>query len=200
MRLAYHRPAIKLGSFSFSEIEIKDLILAWLAISFAFGNLLGTGSLYMSFIISSITVGVGFIFHELGHKFMAQRYGAWAEFRAFKQMLVFAIIMSFFGFIFAAPGAVMIQGRTIGKSRYGKIAAAGPIMNFILAPLFLGLGMLYQNSMIQLISLYGFRINAWLGLFNMLPFGMFDGKKILNWNKVIYGILVAIGLVMVFFV
>ncbi|MCK5282567.1 MAG: site-2 protease family protein [Nanoarchaeota archaeon] len=185
---------VHFGSISFSEKEIKDLIKAWLAISFVFAVLLSKSleiSLFTSFIISSLTVGVGFIFHELGHKILAQKYGAWAEFRSFDQMLLLAIVMSFFGFVFIAPGAVMISGRTIGKSRNGKISAMGPMMNFIMALLFLPLAITYKEGILSLIGNYGFTINTWLGLFNLIPFAMFDGKKILNWNKVVYGILVA---------
>ena len=193
-------PKIRLGNISFSEIEIKDLIKAWLAISFAFANILteGFSGIFVAFIISSLTVGVGFIFHEMGHKILAQKYGAWAEFRAWNQMLIMAIIFSFFGFVFAAPGAVMISGRTIGKSRNGKISAAGPIMNFIIAVLFLPLLIYFPEGLLNTIGSYGFMINTWLGLFNLIPFGMFDGKKILEWNKAVYGILVFVAFVLMY--
>lgn len=190
---------IHIGNISFSEKELKDIIKAWLAISIAFAIVLTGGlsfSFFMSFIVSAFTVGVGFISHELGHKILAQRYGAWAEFRAWNQMLLLAILMSFFGFVFAAPGAVMIAGRTIGKSRNGKISAMGPAMNFILALIFLPLFIFYKGGIIGMIGNYGFRINTWLGLFNLIPFAMFDGKKILEWNKLIYGIFVAMGVIL----
>jgi len=48
------------------------------------------------------------------------------------------------------------------------------------------------------IGIFGFTVNAWLGLFNMIPFGNFDGSKILKWNKIVYGCMVAAGLLMVF--
>lgn len=195
---------VNFGSISFSETEIKDIIKAWLAISFAFANILSGGfqNLLSSFVIASLTVGVGFIFHELGHKILAQKYGAWAEFRAWNQMLVFAIIFSFFGFVFAAPGAVMISGRTIGKSRNGKISAMGPAVNFIIALLFLPLMIYFPSGIIHTIGMYGFQINAWLGLFNLIPFAMFDGKKIWDWNKAIWGglVAIAIGLMLLQFV
>jgi Zn-dependent protease len=179
---------IRFGSITFSERELRDLLLAWLAISFAFANLLSNGfsEILTAFIVSSLTVGVGFVFHELGHKVLAQKYGAWAEFRAWKNMLFMAIIFSFFGFVFAAPGAVMIQGRTIGRKRYGKISAAGPIMNFILAMLFIPFLIYFPTGILNMIGRYGFQINTWLGLFNLIPFAMFDGKKIWNWNKAVY--------------
>jgi len=88
---------IKIGKIVTSEVEIKDLIKAWVAISIAFAIVMRSLNLnfYSSFVIASLTVGVGFLLHELGHKFVAQRYGCIAEFRSFDQFLILAIIMSF---------------------------------------------------------------------------------------------------------
>src|SRR3989344_1536941 len=116
----------------FSNLEKKELIKAWLAISIAFGIVLkGTNlGFIQNFILAALTVGVGFLLHELAHKVVAQRYRCWAEFRAFDQMLILAVLMSFFGFVFAAPGAVFIKG-FVTKEKNGKISVAGPITNII---------------------------------------------------------------------
>lgn len=188
---------VHFGSITFSEHELIDIMKAWLAISFAFGIIIAGGfnsKFYTSFIISALTVGVGFIFHELGHKILAQRYGAWAEFRAWDTMLIVAVLMSFLGVVFAAPGAVMISGRTIGKSRYGRISAMGPIMNFIMAILFLALFLYVPNGLLNSIGRYGLEINAWLGLFNLIPLAMFDGKKIWDWNRIVWIALLVVAL------
>ncbi|MBL7054326.1 hypothetical protein ISS05_01045 [Candidatus Woesearchaeota archaeon] len=196
-----HTKQIKIGNILTSEIEIRDLIKAWIAISIAFGILIAgtifSIKFYSSFIIASLTVGVGFLFHELGHKIVAQHYGCFAEFRAFNQMLILAIIMSFFGFIFAAPGAVMISG-PVGKKRNGKISLAGPAVNVVLAVLFLAFLLSNPEGIIKTIAFYGFLINTWLALFNMIPFGNFDGAKILRWNKTVYGVFVFFVLVLMF--
>ena len=182
-------------AFRFSRQELHDLLIAWIAISFAFANL-KDGSFMSAFLISAITVGIGFLLHELAHKMVAQHYGAWAEFRASRMMLLLAVAMSFMGVVFAAPGAVIISGRTIGKSRNGKIAAAGPATNFVLAILFLAT--LSYAPRFHDMLLEGFHINAWLGLFNMLPFGVLDGRKVWMWSKVGYFTLLiaGVGLVM----
>jgi Zn-dependent protease len=39
----------------------------------------------------------------------------------------------------------------------------------------------------------GARINIWLALFNLIPFGPLDGAKILKWNKGIWLITIAIA-------
>ncbi len=187
---------IKIGNIVTSKIELNDLFKAWLAISLAFAIVLGGFSFSIKFIvtfmISALTVGIGFIIHEMGHKLVAQRYGCFAEFRAFNQMLILAVIMSFFGFVFAAPGAVMISG-PVGVRRNGKISMAGPLVNLIFALFFLTLLLIPVTGVLKVLAGYGFLINTWLGLFNMLPFGNFDGKKILRWNKVVYGIMVAVA-------
>jgi len=190
---------IKKGFFDFSIEELKDLLKAWLAISFIFAVLFHDGFAFSLkflslFLISGFTVGIGFIFHELGHKLMAQHYGCYARFKSFDFMLVVAILLSFLGFVFIAPGAVMISG-PIGKKRSGIISLFGPLMNILLALIFL---LLFFTSQFKFFSSIGFLINSWLALFNMLPFPIFDGRKILYWNKWIYALMVIVAVALLF--
>ncbi len=188
----------KILGYSTSEKEINDLIKAWLIISLAFAFILGTNNIFsteflQNLIISLVAVGTGFVFHELGHKIVAQKYGCFAEFRANKSMLFLALVLAFFvGIVFAAPGAVMISGY-VNKRINGKISIAGPLTNLILAVIFLVLSM-FSTGFLSIIFIYGFMINTWLGLFNLIPIGNFDGIKILNWNKTYYGLMVGFGL------
>ena len=191
---------IKIGPYTTSKIELFDLFKSWIVITIII-YILGIGSrdgfLY-NILVSSIAVGTAFLFHELGHKIMAQHYGCFAEYRANNSMLWMALFMSFLGFVFLAPGAVIISG-PVGKRRNGMISAAGPGVNFIMALIFMMIIVITKNQLIMSISMSGVLINGWIGLFNMIPFGNFDGKKILNWNKIIYIIMVVIGLFVTFF-
>lgn len=192
---------IYIGSINTSEKEIKDLAKAWIAISIAFALVLRHDiglAFYQVLLISSITVGIGFLLHELGHKFVAQRYGCFAEFRSFDRMLLLAVIMSFFGFVFAAPGAVMIAGK-VDTRKNGIISVAGPIVNLILAAGFLSVFFLFPSEgLLKVLAFYGFFINSWLALFNMIPILNLDGAKVLRWDKKVYGIVVAVSLAMLF--
>jgi Zn-dependent protease len=173
-----------------SKLEIIDLLKAWIAISIAFGIILRHSLGFTNAIlVAAFSVGIGFLLHEMAHKFVAQHYHCFAEFRSFDQMLILAIAMSFFGFVFVAPGAVMIQG-FVDYRKNGIISAAGPLTNIILAIVFL---ILLVFNIFPTISQYGFMINSWLALFNMIPVWNFDGKKILAWNKVVYFTLVAVA-------
>ena len=186
----------RLGKYSFSHKEIDDLFKSWLILSLAFGIILSDKLFDPSIInyvgLSAITVGVAFIFHELAHKFVAQKYGLYAEFRANYTMLYLALIMSLLGFIFVAPGAVTIRGHP-GKSRYGRVSMAGPLMNIILAGLFGAIFFTFGG----VIAYYGLLINSWLALFNMLPIPMFDGKKIYAWNKEVFWVMLITSGIMV---
>ncbi|MBW3019640.1 hypothetical protein KY329_05680, partial [Candidatus Woesearchaeota archaeon] len=109
--------------------EIKEIAKAWFAVSIMFAIAFGGGLSLAALVglpIFLVTAGLGFVVHELSHKYVAQKLKCWAEFRASNQMLLLGIIFSFFGFVLAAPGGVFIKG---GPRHSGKIAAAGPISN-----------------------------------------------------------------------
>ena len=166
--------------------EKRDLILAWLILGTAFANLLG-GLNLNSIVVALLTAGLGFLLHELAHKVVAQQYGLNAEFIADYQMLAIALFASFAGFIFAAPGAVYTAGQRT-RDQQLWITAAGPITNIVLGLLFL----LVPGQ----IGSYGSMINVWLALFNLIPFGNIDGKKILGASKPVYAALVAISVIL----
>ncbi len=180
----------------FSQREVGDLLFAWLMISIAFAILfldydtLNLYSISRSFLLSFFVVGTAFFLHELGHKFIAQRYGYYAEFRAFKGMLYLAVLMSFFGFIFVAPGGVLIKGR-ITLKKNGIISLAGPLINIILGFLFFVLFLMFKSEFFH----FSFIINSFIGLFNLIPVMPFDGGKIFAWNKRVYLLIAVLALI-----
>ena len=142
-------------------------------------------------------VMTGFLLHELAHKWMAQQYRCWAEYRGNRNGLYFALLMSSFGFLLAAPGAVMVSGRITDRQN-GIIAAVGPISNIIIAlvafPIyFFTVGLDYPISLIGELARFIVIINLILGGFNMIPIQPLDGSKIIVWSKYAYfGIIAAI--------
>ena len=201
---------VKISSIKTSRFELIDISKAWIVLSLAFAfvytgaHLIGgdinrvlTMQFLKLFIVSMGTAGLGFLLHELAHKFVAQRYGCVAEFRAFDQMLYLALGLAVvIGFIFAAPGAVMISGM-ITRRENGIVSLAGPLTNYVLGMIFMGLMMVVPAY--SWIFAIGFSINMWLGLFNMIPFGNFDGYKIFQWNVPVWLGMVAVGVFFVFF-
>ena len=129
--------------FKFTSNEIRDLIISiisFFVISLSFTILyVGRNLNGIWFFLPMVMVGVGlgFILHELGHKFASMRYGYWAEYKLWPVGLVIALISSFVGFVFAAPGAVYTYGNYIDYEKNGKISIAGPVVNIILALIFI---------------------------------------------------------------
>ncbi|MBI2573610.1 metalloprotease [Candidatus Woesearchaeota archaeon] len=202
---------ISLHKIKTSKTELIDITKALLAVAVTFAVLragvnlfnpgsfpiLATADFWLVFVVSIFTAGIGFLLHELAHKVVAQRYGCVAEFRSFDQMLLLALGLALLiGFTFIAPGAVMIAGN-ITRKENGIVSMAGPMTNYILGLMFLGLIFIFPAA--GLIFAIGFQINMWLGLFNMIPFGNFDGIKIFYWSKIVWTLMVAFGIFFVFF-
>jgi Zn-dependent protease len=197
-----------------SRRERYDLIIAWFAISIAFSlafaggigvwmgdpfdqTTLGDYLLYL--VLSMVTVGIGFVLHELAHKFSAMHFGFWAEFRKDNLMLLVAVALAaLVGVVFAAPGATMIYGSGVTREQNGKISAAGPITNLILCIpfailLFVSAGLGASDSLgsiLGMTGIIGLQVNAMIAAFNMLPVSVLDGRKVLAWNPAIFAILI----------
>ena len=173
-----------------SSTEMQHLFIAWIAISYAFALVLSGPArrdpfgeiVIYKFMLSLLTVGVSFILHELAHKVVAQRYNMWAEFRMSSSMLMFAVGLAYMmGALIAAPGAVQIYGNYATREQIGRIGAAGPLMNVLLALAFTPL--VGMDGFLGEVGSFGVLINLWLAAFNMLPISVLDGKKVLAWSK-----------------
>ncbi|ESP88708.1 peptidase M50 [Candidatus Halobonum tyrrellensis] len=203
---------------SFSGREVRDLLVAWLALGVAFalffaggGQVVGGlllageyGALVSILVVSLLTAGVGFLLHELGHKVVAVRFGQRAAFRADYGMLFLAVASALAGFLFAAPGAVHHAGR-ITEREHGLIALAGPAVNVALAGLFLPVavaGVAVDSSLVTLLGERGLAVNLLLAAFNMLPFGPLDGNTVRGWSTPVWlvGFLLTAGLAVGVFV
>jgi len=153
--------------------------------------------LIMTLPLAFAAVMTGFLLHELAHKWMAQQYGCWAEYRGNRNGLYFALAMSAFGFLLAAPGAVMVSGRITDRQN-GIIAAVGPLTNIAIAIVALPIyiftaGLDWPISLLGELARFIIVINLILGGFNMIPVQPLDGSKVIMWSKSAYlGIIVAI--------
>ena len=192
------------GKIRFSKTEVLHIVAAMLVLTAAFSLVMRGSRLHPDPIInilyiagvSLLVVAFSFLAHELGHKFVAQRYNAWSEFRSNPMGLAIALVMSFvLGFFFAAPGAVYIRGE-ISQKMNGIISLAGPAVNFVIAAVAIIVCLMFGGE-ITTIGHYIFYVlayfNAFLGLFNMIPVPPFDGSKILAWDIRIYIIIAIIG-------
>jgi Zn-dependent protease len=184
----------RLYGITFYGDELRDLTLAWIALGVAFAFLLepdpiqemlsGAGNFGSTLLLSMLTVGVGFLLHELAHKVLAVRFGQVAAFKADYGMLAIAIASGLAGFFFAAPGAVYHRGR-ITLRQNGLVAVAGPMTNLLLAAVFFVPFLLFDGFLGQIAQM-GVLVNVFLAAFNMLPFGPLDGNTVKEWDTGVF--------------
>jgi Zn-dependent protease len=198
-----------------SRREEFDLFIAWIAISISFAIIKIapngiTGPVksidpvvaLVFFGIALLTAGIGFILHEMAHKFTAIKFGYWAEFRKDNTMLLFAVLLAaLVGFVFAAPGATVIyrnsgseQGLT--RKENGIISASGPAVNILLCIPFAALVLIGSSFMgnsgtlFHQIGIFGIQINAMIAAFNLIPISILDGRKVMAWNIPVFALLI----------
>lgn len=190
----------------FSRVELRDIVISMVVLSIAFAILYRNNSImdYLEYHLGKVAAWVAlfatclvlvffsFLLHELGHKFTAQNYGMRSEFRMSPMGLVITLLTSMFGFLFAAPGAVVVQGYP-DKEANGKISLAGPVVNIALSAVGIA-GCLLTNysSAVLFFSMFAY-LNAFLAFFNLLPIPPLDGSKIWKWNAVVYVVVIVIA-------
>ncbi len=200
-----------------SSRELRALVVALLVLGLSFtiryNPLITSAPLYYLeiLLLTMIVIGTGFLGHELAHKFTAERYGCWAEFKLWTYGAVMALLFALVSsgnFIFAAPGAVYIASRSgyfgegLDRKTNGIVSVMGPIINILAALSFLAA--LSAASFANVVQLFvvpcgqncifnflkqGVAINLWLGAFNMLPIFILDGQKVFTWDKRIWAVL-----------
>lgn len=196
---------------SFSRIELGHLVIAVAVLTVAFSFTFSQNSVlfyvlgypvdvvsYLMFMpVAFLGIVTAFFVHELSHKFVAQRYGLWSEFRMYPRALLVSVMLAFLtGLVFAAPGAVMFRGHT-RSFETGRIAVAGPSANIAIT---IATYVLYRFVTVRgdlVTTVLGFvcLVNALLATFNLLPFGPLDGKKVVEWNGIVWCVLFSISAV-----
>ncbi len=183
--------------FDFTKEEVRDLLISSLVLAFIFTL---TNLTLENYLISFLIVVPVFVFHELAHKFVAQRRGYEAHYVLWPTGVIFSIILSLISLgrlIFAALGAVVISSKysrigfryaALAREDAGVISVAGPLTNFAMAVVG------YLLSPISSIFNAFAQLNVVVGLFNMIPFPPLDGHKVFGWSWKVWLMVSIIGL------
>lgn len=193
-KVTFGLPRRAKGRVYFSPKELKHLAIAVLLIvAVGLLSVLYSGTplqagLPVSVLAFTVILTVSFFIHEIAHKVTAQRRGLWAEFRLTVWGSLVTLIFAFLPIKLISPGAVMIAGAA-EKRDIGRVSLAGPITNIVLSIVFFGAA--FAPSPYSPFFLFGGFFNAYLAAFNLIPYGVFDGLKIFNWNKTVWGLVFA---------
>ena len=177
---------------NFSQKELKHILVAALlvvGIGFSIALYGFRWALDVMAVFAAIMTA-SFLVHEIAHKVIAQRKGLWAEFRLTTWGSVLTLISVFLPFKMISPGAMMIGGSMPSGEDIVKISIAGPITNIIFSSAFLGCAFAifpssYAYGMLLFFAAY---INAFMAVFNLIPFGILDGYKIFSFNKKLWAL------------
>ena len=165
--------------------ELWQIALSVLVLSIAVSNFEPT-----RFALISLPLAVGFVAHELAHKYVAKRCGYFSIYRMWPLGLGLALLLGLASrgrFLFAAPGAVVILTAYYTPREGGTIGLSGPLANVGLA-CFFG-AMWFSEGLIGQIGFHGTFINLWLAFFNLLPIPPLDGSKVFQWTPKVWAAL-----------
>ncbi len=174
------RRTLHFGHTELRHLVIGTTLVTAVGVSFFIGSPL-TGGL-PELILASLLFALGFILHELAHKYVAQGYGLWAEFRVNTMGLMLTAMSVVSPIKFIAPGAVVISGFT-DIEKMGRIALAGPVVNVAITAVLYIVMPAFRETEVYAALLTGAAINSFLAMFNLIPFAVLDGKKIYSWNR-----------------
>ncbi|MEM2168217.1 MAG: AN1-type zinc finger domain-containing protein [Candidatus Bathyarchaeia archaeon] len=183
------------SSLEITHISLATIIVALVGVSTAITTVRFLNPLLITLLV--LIFVASFMLHEVGHKFSARYYGLWAEFRLSYLGVLVTLISIFTPFIkIVSPGSVLIYGWA-DKETIGKISLSGPLINIVLSICFLLLNFFnFGGFLLKIAYIWGFAINAYIALFNLIPLSILDGAKIFKWNKHVWGILFTIVLIL----
>jgi len=191
---------IRRTRFSLKEIQhltLAALLVVGVGLSMVLfsGSFSGSHSVdFLMLTLFTVIFTASFFVHEIAHKTTAQKYGLWAEFRMTSTGAILTAISVLSPIKFISPGAVMVSGYA-DRRRIGTISIAGPATNIVLSTAFLATGLLLPVRYGATLML-GAAFNAWIALFNLIPFGVFDGLKVFVWDKRIWALAFTISLIL----
>ena len=192
------------GKRRFSSTELRHLLIASILVTLVGISILGSPygivnalGVFIGLITGPfwwVPVGLisifllSFIGHELSHKFVAQHYGMWSEFRMTSMGYYLSAIAILFSVPIFGTGTVLTSG-TSNTEHNAKTNLAGPLSNFVIAislvvVAIFSITLISQPVLFYVMFLvrYGIIVNAILGLFNMIPIQPFDGATVKDWS------------------
>ncbi|MEM2930922.1 MAG: GNAT family N-acetyltransferase [Thermoproteota archaeon] len=143
-------------------------------------------------------IAVSLIAHELSQKLVASRLGLETTFKAWGSGILFGWLLALLGSVFPAYGSTYVKQLDWWydpeKDRIGIVFAVGPLVSLLLGFAFWAMSNLAANSLIMVPATAGYVTSLMIVILNLIPIQaaggfVWDGKKILRWNKTVWAML-----------
>ncbi|MEM3407690.1 MAG: GNAT family N-acetyltransferase [Nitrososphaerota archaeon] len=151
----------------------------------------GQGSLMLIPMVS-LAVAISLLAHELSQKLVANKLDIETTFKAWGSGIFFSWLLALVGSVFPAYGSTYVKQLDWRydpeKDRTGIVFAIGPLVSLALGFIFWAISKLTAKSLIAVPATVGYVTNLLIVILNLIPIQaaggfVWDGKKILRWNK-----------------
>jgi Zn-dependent protease/RimJ/RimL family protein N-acetyltransferase len=181
--------------------EAWHFTVAWLGLSLAWWIRALRAGQPLAFIPLLFAVsGLSLLAHELSQKIAWRRLGLETTFKAWEPGILLGSLLAAFGSFLPAYGSTYVKRLDwwyeSGERRTGIIFAVGPFISLALALVFWALSSFTTSGLLAATGRAGYLMNLIIVAFNLIPVQaaggfVWDGRKILEWNRTAWLILLA---------
>jgi GNAT superfamily N-acetyltransferase/Zn-dependent protease len=187
--------------------EVWHFIAAWLGVSLVWliqALRVGQPSMLLPFLF--VVAGVSLSAHELSQKLVGRQLGLETTFKAWGSGILFSSMLAIVGSFFPAYGSTYIKQLDWrydpAEKETGVFFAVGSSVSLVLAFVFWVVSSITSSSLFTALGNIGYTMNLIIVVFNLIPLQaagglVWDGKKIFEWNKGVWLILLASTVVLV---
>lgn len=186
--------------------ETSQFIAAWLGLSLMLWmRALRIGQPMSLLPVFFVVAGISLLAHELPQRIVGRRFGLETAFKAWEPGLLLGLLLGAVGSIFPAYGSTYMKQLDwrYNPKQTGVFFAIGPFVSLALAFMFWALSSFTTSGLLSATGRAGYVMNLVNVVFNLIPVQaaggfVWDGKKILTWNKTIWLMLIAGTTLLVF--
>ena len=158
-----------------------------------------SGAPFLTAALIGAVIGGSVMAHEVAQRLMARRLRLATTFRVWASGLLFHGALSLLGGVFPAYGSTYVQQLDYryddAHKRLGGVLVAGPLVSLLLAVAGWSLALVAPGSGLSAAGRAGYTFNLLNLMVNLLPLQaagglVWDGRKILQWNRGVWGTLV----------
>ncbi len=187
--------------------EVWHYVFACLAASLVWLiPVLRSGKSWEYYLFLFVMTGLSILVHERSQRFVARRIGLETTFRVWESGILFSSLLATIGSFFPAYGSTYVRRSDYWYDardrKTGAMFVVGPLASLALAVLFRTLSLRASEGLLHSLGEVGYTLNLLNAVFNLVPIQaaggfVWDGRKILSWNKAVWFMLLLVAAALV---